>query len=87
MNLNSDFIQQPLVFATNAANKPYLDKSQDYIYLWDSPLDGLPIFLVVHTENMDHSLIKRMHSYQDFKSESIIDDIINLIKSKGLLDD
>ena len=47
MNLNADYIQYPLVFVTNVSNKAYLNKNKNYIYLWDSPLDGLPLYLII----------------------------------------
>ena len=86
MDINADYIQLPLVFATYAANKATLIKDNNYIYLWDSPLDGLPLFLIKDVDKMNHSLIKRMYNPNDHRGNSIVDDIVNHIKESGILE-
>jgi len=80
IDLNAEFITIPLVFATSAANKQYCDKHSNYIYLWNSPADQLPVYLIRDTKKMEHHLIVRMQNTIDFKSDSIETDVMNEIK-------
>jgi len=80
INLNKDFIKMPLIFATNLENREYCNKNTNYIYLWDSPTDKLPVYLIKDTKKMEQELIVRMQNPMDFKSNSIEIDVMNEIK-------
>lgn len=80
INLNSEFIKLPLVFSTSDVNRSYCDMNPNYIFMWDSKLDKNPVYLIKDTKKMEHRLILRMHSQDDFITKSIEQDVINKIK-------
>lgn len=79
MNLNQDFIRMPLIFATNAANRAYCDQSKNYIFLWESKVDGNPVYLIKDQSTMEHQLILRMQNKFDFQTDSIENDVMNQV--------
>jgi len=81
INLNSDYIKNPLIFAASPQHKQAIDNMDNYVYLWDSPMDKKPVFLIKDTKEMNQNIIVRMHSSDDFITKSIHQDIITHIKN------